>query len=157
MRSFTAKYKQPHTRDEANHFCAWVRRAISSSHRLYILRLIGDDAKSNPSISFDGLINHITARHFRTLRVLDLGTAFIGRDAFKQLCATCTVLEDLTAGVGWPTAVISDHVLYLLSVRRHSDSGPVSWISAQGPTRLQCPTFILFLSISRMSNAAKST
>ena len=120
MRSFTAKYAQPHTRDEANHFCAWVRRAISSSHCLHILRLIGDNVnlKSKPSVSFDGLINHMTARHFRTLRVLDLGTAFIGGDAFKELCATCTVLEDLTAGVGWSTAVISHHVLGLLSVRR---------------------------------------
>ncbi|KIM89934.1 hypothetical protein PILCRDRAFT_812717 [Piloderma croceum F 1598] len=155
--SFTAKYAQPHTRDEANHFCVWVRRAISSSHRLRILRLIGDHVKSNPSVSFDGLISHMTARHFRTLRVLDLGTAFIGGDAFKQLCATCTILEDLTAGVGWPTAVIRDHILCLLSVCRRSDSDPVSWISAQGATRLQCPAFIPFLLTSRMSNVAKST
>jgi hypothetical protein len=157
LRSFTAKHAQPHTRDEANHFCMWVRRAISSSHRLRLLRLIGDNPKSNPSVRFDGLISHITTRHFRTLRVLDLGTAFIGGDAFKRLCATCTVLEDLTAGVGWHTAVIRDHILYLLFVHRSFDFDPVSWISAQVTMRLQYPAFILFLSISRILNVAKST
>jgi hypothetical protein len=122
MRSFTAKYVQPHTRDEANHFVAWVRRAISSSRNLRTLRLIDDSAEPNASVSFDGLISHLTARHFKTLRVLDIGSAFIGRDALKQLCVMCTLLEDLTAGIRWSTLVINYYFLYFCSVHRHPNS-----------------------------------
>lgn len=94
-----------HTREDVNHFCAWVRRAISSSHNLQSLRLLSSTDESSASVSFDGLINHLTTRHFGTLAVLNLGSGFIGGPALKQLCAACTRLENLSAGVAWETLV----------------------------------------------------
>jgi hypothetical protein len=119
LRSFKAKYVQMHTRDEVNRFCAWVRRAISSSKCLRTLRLISSNEISSANISFDGLISHLATKHFGTLSVLDLGSAFIGGGALKQLCVACIYLEDLTVGVGWQTLVGNSRVI---SVRRRSKS-----------------------------------
>jgi hypothetical protein len=100
-----------HTRDEVNRFCAWVRRVVSYSHNLQTLRLISSGEIPSANISFDSLTNHLTARHFGTLAVLDIGSAFIGGGALRQLCITCVHLEDLTVGVGWHTLVGNYYVI----------------------------------------------
>jgi len=107
-----------HTRDEVNRFCAWVRRAISSSKSLQTLRLISSNEVSSANISFDGLIGHLTTRHFETLGVLDLGSVFIGGGALRSLCVACIHLEDLTVGVGWQTLLDFGTQGYTSAMRR---------------------------------------
>lgn len=153
LKSFTAKYVQMHTRVEVNRFCAWVRRVVLSSHNLHTLHLIGSNEKPSANVSFDALINHLSARHFGTLTVLDLGSAFIGEGALKQLCVACIHLEVLIAGVGWHTLMAFSTQRYasamqklhtisfsIRNVKRHKiamDTQMAAEIIIQGPPQLR--------------------
>jgi hypothetical protein len=102
LRSFVAIHPVLTTRSSVNHFTAWVRRAIRSSP-LESLRLVCEDREdflSGPSIAFDSLASSIASRHASTLKVLDLGGAFLGLSALAQICRSCRVLEIFRVAVG---------------------------------------------------------
>lgn len=102
------KYSEVRTRPEVNYLCAWIRHAISSSRSLQTVRLVCENQAWSMHVSYDGLIDHLAAKHFATLCFLDLGSAFIGGNALKQLCTVCVQLEDLIVGVGRDT-LVSDY------------------------------------------------
>ncbi|KZP09857.1 hypothetical protein FIBSPDRAFT_873224 [Athelia psychrophila] len=101
LTALTIQYAPIFTRAEARHFVAWVKRAVSSARRLRILRLQSDAAPSERGahVSFDSLVIHLAHRHGSTLRVLDLGVAYIGFDAVCALAALGGCLEELTVGL----------------------------------------------------------
>lgn len=103
--SFTVKYGQMDTRDEVNHFCSWIRRSVSSSRKLQSLRLICENEWSRANVTFDGLATHLVARHWATIRFLDLRSVFIRGSAFTQLCRSCIQLEEFSVAVHWDTLV----------------------------------------------------
>lgn len=104
LTSFSVKYRHIETRDEALAFCSWIRRAItSSSGSLRSLRLCCEDEldyyRSGANVGFDSLISHLTAKHYTTLRFLDIRATFIGEESFKRICQTCIHLEELSVGI----------------------------------------------------------
>lgn len=107
LTALTVQYAPIHTRPEARHFLAWVRRAASSTRGLHTLRLQSDTSPLGPefewertaSVSFDSLVLHLAHRHGGTLRVLDLGAAYIGFDALRALADLGGRLEELSVGL----------------------------------------------------------
>lgn len=104
---FTIQYSPIYSRADVRHLSRWVRRAVSSSQHLYALRLQSDALPSErgTNLSFDGLVNHLAHRHGRTLRILDLGAAYIGQHAVSTLASLCGCLEELTVGLRAETLV----------------------------------------------------
>ena len=101
LTSFSVIYRHIETRNEALKFSSWIRRAItSSSGSLQSLRLCcADDPQGGANVSFDSLASHITARHYATLRFLDMRATFIGDESFKRICQTCVHLEEFFVGI----------------------------------------------------------
>ena len=109
LKSFTADYAGSSftTCSEVARFCKWIRRTIAASP-IQTLRIVaegvGDDDRDHyvsPAYpAFDNLIDHLSKKHATTLRHLDIKTAFVSLDAFKQLLESCDRLESfhLTAG-----------------------------------------------------------
>lgn len=89
---------------------------VASSHNLQVLRLVYDHEDLSSNVSFDGLVSHSIAKHFVALRILDLGSAFVGGDALEQLCTICEKLEELTVGVEDHT-LVSNIILAFLPLR----------------------------------------
>lgn len=112
LKSFSIKYTQVHTRFEADHLCGWIKQVISTSDNLQILRFICENEGSSSNVNFDGLVSHLIAEHPASLRILDLGSEFIGGNVFEQLCTICDKIEELTVRVGRDTLVSDVFFLY---------------------------------------------
>jgi len=103
LRSFTVTHPCVRSRNEVNQLCKWIRRAIAGS-AIEELRVICDNAFEQPIsatyLCFSGLFDHIVKKQFSTIRVLDLGSAFVGVDHLRRLLIACLRLEELKLQVG---------------------------------------------------------
>ena len=76
------------------------RKMFYMGHFVTALHLHCEDAETEgPSVSFDGLLGHLTARHADTLCVLRLDDAFVGYAALMELCTQCEGLEEIAVAV----------------------------------------------------------
>lgn len=95
--------------------CKWIRRLVSHSP-LECLEIICDDRDENlggPHITYDGLIDHLVARHSNTLRVLLMRDAFIGTNKLKLLMDTCRSLEAISVSAREDAYVCLSPSLYI--------------------------------------------
>ncbi|KAF8797659.1 hypothetical protein BYT27DRAFT_6926094 [Phlegmacium glaucopus] len=103
LRSFTVTHSYVQSRNEVNELCKWIRRAIAGSS-IEELRVIGDNVSDLPisgiHLCFSGLFDHILKKQFSTIRVLDLGSAFVGVDHLRSLLIACIRLEEVKLQVG---------------------------------------------------------
>ena len=100
LRSFTVSYRHVQSRNEVNALCKWVRRAIAGSaieELKFIPEKVGDISGS-PSC-FSGLCDHIVNKQSSTIRILDLGSAFVCVDHLRSLLIACVRLEELKLSV----------------------------------------------------------
>jgi hypothetical protein len=93
LRSFTVSHHHVQSRNEVNELCKWVRRAIAGS-AIEELKFKPENDSGIPSC-FAGLFDHIVKKQFSTIRVLDLGSAFVCVDHLRSLLITCVRLEEL--------------------------------------------------------------
>ncbi|KAI0776615.1 hypothetical protein BD413DRAFT_602174 [Trametes elegans] len=98
LRNLTVRYWNVTTTRETNYLCTWVRRAITNAS-LEVLRLVCDNDVFGPAVSFGPLAEHLVYKHTERLRVLDMRDCFLGIEVLKELCRTCTNLEDLSLSI----------------------------------------------------------
>ena len=101
LRSFTVSHHHVQLRHEVNELCKWVRRAIAGSP-IEELKFISENDPDNfgsPSSCFTGLLEHIVKKQFSTMRILDLGSAFVCVDHLRSLLIACVRLEELKLSV----------------------------------------------------------
>ena len=84
-----------------NKVCSWIKLVISrcpleefNFHPVYQMRT--QNPLSKPS--WDVLLDHLTDKHARTLRRLDLRAAFVKKRSLKRLLGKCLSLEHLAVG-----------------------------------------------------------
>jgi hypothetical protein len=98
LRKFTALYAGAQAKREILRLCKWMRNVVSSSP-LEDLTVIcdngnNDDANNTgPNISFDSIVDHLSKKHAKTLRFLDLRSSYVGTTALKALLSTCLNVE----------------------------------------------------------------
>ena len=101
LRSFTVSHHHVQFRSEVNELCKWVRRAIAGS-TIEELKFIPEnvpDISGSPSPCFTGLFDHIVEKQSSTLRILDLGSAFVCVDHLRSILIACVRLEELELSV----------------------------------------------------------
>ena len=101
LRSFTVSHLHVQYRNEVNELCKWVRRAIAGS-AIEELKFIPEyvvDISGNPTSCFAGLLDHIVKKQSSTIRILDLGPAFVCVDHLRSLLIACVRLEELKLSV----------------------------------------------------------
>lgn len=100
LHSFTVTYSHTGTKREVDDFGKWIRRAITGSPSLRILRLLTDSEDAAfCNRSYDGLIDHLVKKHSTTLKILDMRSSFVGVDKLKALLSSCSSLEELLVKV----------------------------------------------------------
>jgi hypothetical protein len=103
LRSFTVSYHRDHVqlRNEVIELCKWVRRAIAGSaiEELKFIPENDSDISGRPSSCFTGLFDHIVKKQSSTIRILDLGSAFVCVDHLRSLLISCVRLEELKLSV----------------------------------------------------------
>jgi hypothetical protein len=100
LQSFTVTYSHTGTKREVDDFGKWIRRAITGSPSLRILRLLTDSPDAAfCNRSYDGLIDHLVKKHSTTLKILDMRSSFVGLDKLKALLSSCSSLEELLVKV----------------------------------------------------------
>ena len=97
-------YTDPDTRRDAAHLYKWVRKVISHAP-LETLRLVVEDIPYGPAPTFDSLLEHLSARHAKTMRVLDMRDCFVGSRTLRRFCGSCPKLEELAVAVSLETLV----------------------------------------------------
>ena len=100
LRSFTVSHHHVESWYEVNELCKWVRRAIAGS-AIEELKFIPEnvpDISGSPSC-FTGLFDHIVIKQSSTIRILDLGSAFVCVDHLRSLLIACVRLEELKLSV----------------------------------------------------------
>lgn len=79
-------------------------RKIISSSPIEDLRVAcdrdDDGANNGANISFDGIIDHLSNKHAKTLRFLDLRSSFVGVTGLKALFSSCSHLEQFHVAAG---------------------------------------------------------
>ena len=101
LRSFTVSYHHIQSWYEINELCKWIRRAIAGS-AIEELRFIPEhvpEISRSPSSCFTGLFDHIVKKQFSTIRILDLGSAFVCVDHLRSLLIACVRLEEFKLSV----------------------------------------------------------
>ena len=100
LHSFTVTYSHTGTKREVDDFGKWIRRAITGSPSLRILRLLTDSPDAAfCNRSYDGLMDHLVKKHSTTLKILDMRSSFVGVDKLKALLSSCSTLEELLVKV----------------------------------------------------------
>ena len=103
LRSFTVTHSLTQSRNEVNALCKWIRRAIAGS-AIEELRVICNNLPDHPIsgtyFCFSGLVDHVLKKQYLTIRILDLGSAFVGVDHLRNLLIACVRLEELKLQVG---------------------------------------------------------
>jgi hypothetical protein len=100
LHSFTVTYSHAGTKREVDDFGKWIRRAITGSPNLRILRLLIDSPDAAfCNQSYDGLIDHLVKKHSTTLKILDMKSSFVRLDKLKALLSSCLSLEELLVKV----------------------------------------------------------
>ncbi|KAF5347299.1 hypothetical protein D9756_009892 [Leucocoprinus leucothites] len=104
LKSFTACHANFQTREEVQSLCKWIRRAISVSP-IQALQIVQDErddddddgvpSNTGANISFRSVVDHLCARHSKTLCVLNMENAYIDIKSLKKLFATCMMLEEV--------------------------------------------------------------
>ena len=101
LRSFTVSHLHVQSRYEVIELCKWVRKAIAGS-AIEELKLMPEnipDISGSPCPCFAGLLEHIVKKQFSTIRILDLGSAFVCVDHLRSLLIACVRLEELKLSV----------------------------------------------------------
>ena len=108
LRKLVVYHKHIYFRDHVNHLSKWVRRITSHSHLEY-LELAMDDLEyfRGPYSNYGGLVEHISHRHGRTIRVLRLTHGYVDSATIALLCQKCPNLENISLGVNIGTLVRS--------------------------------------------------
>lgn len=106
LRKLVVNHKHMYFRDHVNHLSKWVRR-ITSQSRLEHLEFAVDDLEyfRGPYSSYSGLVEHISHKHGRTIRVLRLTHAYVDSATVALLCRKCPNLEEVSLGVNIRTLV----------------------------------------------------
>lgn len=106
LQKLVVNHKHIFFRDHVNHLSKWVRRMTAQSH-LEHLELAMDDLEyfRGPYANYGGLVEHISYRHGRTIRVLRLTHGYIDSATITLLCQKCPNLEDISLGVNADTLV----------------------------------------------------
>lgn len=106
LRKLVVNHKHICFRDHVNHLCKWVRRITSQSY-LEHLEFAVDDSEyfRGPYSNYSGLVEHISHKHGRTIRVLRLAHAYVDSATVTLLCQKCPNLEEASLGVNIRTLV----------------------------------------------------
>jgi len=115
LRKLVVNHKHIYFRDHVNHLSKWVRRITSRSHLEY-LELAVDDLEyfRGPYSNYGGLVEHISHRHGRTIRVLRLTHGYVDSTTVTLLCQKCPHLEDVSLGVNVETLVCGTSTPFFL-------------------------------------------
>ena len=127
LRKLIVNHRQICFRDHVSHLSKWVRRITSQSH-LEHLELAMDDLEyfRGPYSNYGGLMEHISHRHGRTIRVLRLTHAYIDSATVTLLCQKCPNLEDFSLGVNVDTLVrIPSIQVFSSDLTRTSSAGRI--------------------------------
>ncbi|KAH8093137.1 hypothetical protein BXZ70DRAFT_441460 [Cristinia sonorae] len=99
LRSLIVRYNCPEDRSDVDHLVKWIRQCSSSSP-LNSIRLINDNRLDVfPSLSYDGLLDHLGLKHGLTLRSFELEGGTVGKKALRSFCSRCHNLEKLSTSV----------------------------------------------------------
>lgn len=115
LRHLTVHYLEPETRTDAAHLYKWIRRVISHAP-LESLRLVCEYELCGPEPTFDSLLESLSARHAKRLKVLDMRNCYVGNRALRRLCEKCTSLEELAVTISYDTLVRHYASPFLLSL-----------------------------------------
>ncbi|PCH42866.1 hypothetical protein WOLCODRAFT_132541 [Wolfiporia cocos MD-104 SS10] len=98
LRSLTVRYTSVSTVDHAGYLCKWIRRAVAYAP-LSKLHLACEEENRGAAVRFDGLLAHLSQKHATRLRELRMDTAFVGKDALRELCMSCVKLQEIAIAV----------------------------------------------------------
>lgn len=105
LRKFTVLHAGSQAKREVLALCKWMRKVISSAP-IEDLRVVcdrdrdDDGANNGANISFDSIINHLSSKHAKTLRFLDLRSSFIGVTGLEAFFSSCSHLEQFHVAAG---------------------------------------------------------
>jgi len=100
LHSFTATYADIDTKRGVDDFGKWIRRAITGSPNIQILRLLTKSSDTTPcNLSYDGVVDHLVKKHSATLKVLDMASCLVAVYKLKEFLSTCLALEELVIKV----------------------------------------------------------
>ncbi|KAF9649725.1 hypothetical protein BDM02DRAFT_3094307 [Thelephora ganbajun] len=106
LRKFVVNNRHVCFRNHVTYLSKWVRR-ITSHSRLEHLEFAIDNFEyfRGPYLNYGGLVEHISHKHGRTIRVLRLMHGYIDSATVALLCQKCPNLEDASLGVNICTLV----------------------------------------------------
>ncbi|TFK29095.1 hypothetical protein FA15DRAFT_664410 [Coprinopsis marcescibilis] len=89
--------------DHARHISAWIRRIISASP-LEVLNIVTEGNDDDGVIrrccsAYDGLVDHLIAKHSSKLRRLEMKHCLVTTDTFRKLLTSCQLLENFYLAV----------------------------------------------------------
>lgn len=88
------RYSSITTRQDVDQFCKWARVVIASSSLETIsFQLLNNSQRL--STSFHPIVDHLVARHAKTLKVMDLSQCFVGDERLEAICNSCKKLRTL--------------------------------------------------------------
>jgi hypothetical protein len=103
LRKFTVLYARSQVGQEVLGLCKWMRKVISSSP-IEDLRVVcdrdDDSANTGANISFDSIVDHLSKKHAKTLRFLDLRSSFVGVTGLEAFFSSCARLEQFHVAAG---------------------------------------------------------
>lgn len=89
--------------EEADRLHTYIRALVAATGTLTEIRITfeeaGEDPRSGPNVSFDGLADHLSLGHGKTLRCVYMPSMFIGFRSFKRMVIECCALERLGLAV----------------------------------------------------------
>ena len=108
LRKLRVNHKHIDFQEHVRHLSRWVRR-ITSQSQLEHLELAVDcfEHFKGPYLNYGGLVEHISQKHGRTIRILRLMHGYIDPATITLLCQKCPNLEEVSLGVNMRTLVSS--------------------------------------------------
>ncbi|KAL5478981.1 hypothetical protein ACEPAI_2269 [Sanghuangporus weigelae] len=113
LKCLKVRHAHTNSRIQAVKMCVWIRRLVSASS-LEELEVVCENYNSQEcprrgpghGIRYDGLIDHLSARHKKTLRVLRMPGSYLSKRSFGKLLGKdgkgCDILEELEVCVRRP-------------------------------------------------------
>jgi hypothetical protein len=106
LRKLGVNHKQIEFQEHVRHLSRWVRR-ITSQSQLEHLELTVDyfERFKGPYLNYGGLVEYVSQKHGRTIRILRLMHGYIDPATITLLCQRCPNLEEVSLGVNVRTLV----------------------------------------------------
>lgn len=106
LRKFVVNHSNVDFHNHVLHLSKWVRR-ITFNSQLEHLELVVDGFEyfRGPYLNYRGLVEHVSHKHWGTIRILRLMHGYIDSATIALLCQKCSNLEEASLGVNMSTLV----------------------------------------------------